>query len=344
MGWSGELVDLRSDTVTKPSPGMRAAMAEAEVGEDVYGEDPTVNALLAEVKELLGFSGALFMPSGIMANQIAVRLLVQPGQELVCDSEAHLVSHEGAGLAWHGGIQTRTVFAERGLIEPGDLRKVLRVGNPYTVGTTAVALEQTHNRGGGSVYPLDTLRRIRAAAAEVGAAVHIDGARIWNAHIANGVPLAEYGALADTMSVSFSKALGAPIGSVLLADADRIDTARWLRQRLGGGMHQSGLLAAAARYALAHHLPSIAADHANAALLAERLAGAGCRVRPVETNIVLLDVPGAPELAARAAEHGVLVSAFGPELIRLVTHRDVRRRACERAAEVLLAAGAAGPE
>jgi threonine aldolase len=270
-----------------------------------------------------------------MANHIGLRLLVGPGQELIADADAHILAHEDAGLAWHGGVQTRTTLTPNGLLTPDDISRLIRPHSPHTLGTTAIELENTHNRGGGSVYGIEHLRAIRALADEHGVAVHIDGARLWNAHVATGTPLREYGAIADTLSVCLSKGLGAPVGSVLLLNRDRRAEAVLMRHRLGGGWRQAGLLAAAGIYALDHHVARLAEDHANARLLATNLHGAGLAARTPETNIVLVDVPDAPALAARAAEHDVRISAFGPRLLRLVTHLDVTEKDCLRAAEVL---------
>lgn len=325
-------IDLRSDTVTKPTPGMRAAMLDAEVGDDVYGEDPTVRALEERTAELFGFHAALFVPTGVMANHIGVRLQVGPGEELVCDADAHIVAHEDGGLGWHGGIQSRTTLSERGLLDPEDLRRLIRPRSPHTVGTKAVAVENTHNRGGGAVYPLETLLAIREVVEEAGIGLHQDGARIWNAHVATGVPLIEYASVAETMSVCLSKGLGAPIGSVLLLDPEQVAEARIMRHRLGGGWRQAGMLAAAGLYALDHHIERLAEDHVNARLLATGLREAGYAAREPETNIVLVDVPDAPAFAAALAERGVLAGAFGPKVLRMVTHLDVSEKDC---AEVL---------
>ncbi|MEU6309518.1 GntG family PLP-dependent aldolase [Streptomyces sp. NPDC047014] len=329
--------DLRSDTVTRPGPGMRAAMAAAEVGDDLFGEDPTVRALEERLAGLFGFDGALFTPSGVMANQIALQLLVGPGQELVCDAEAHVLAHEEGSPARYGGIQTRTVAAERGVITPALLAGVVRRGNPYTLGTRAVEVEQTHTRAGGTVHPLETLRAVRELTAELGLAVHMDGARIWNAMAATGTSARQYGENADTLSVCLSKGLGAPVGSVLLLPAEHLTRGRKLRHGLGGGMRQSGILAAAGLYALEHHTERIAEDHDHARLLAAGLREAGFAVRPPETNIVLVEVPRADEVVARAAQEGVRVTAPGPGTVRLVTHLDVGREACRRAVGVLAA-------
>lgn len=343
-GWqSGPVIDLRSDTVTRPTPAMRAAMADAEVGDDVYGEDPTVRALEDRVAGLFGGRHAgLFTPTGVMANQIAVRLSVGPGEELVLDADAHIVAHEDGAAAWHGGIQTRTALSPRGLLEPADVARLMRVGDLYTVGTRAVAVEQTHNRGGGAVYPLAQLAAIRELTAAADVALHCDGARIWHAHVATGTPFDEYGALFDTLSVCLSKGLGAPAGSVVLLPAERLPEARRMRHRMGGAMRQAGILAAGGLYALDHHIDRLAQDHAHAASIADRLTDAGLDVVRPETNLVLVLLPephpDAATVAARCRESGVLVSAFGPRVVRLVTHLDVDAAACAKAADAVVQA------
>jgi threonine aldolase len=338
-----DLIDLRSDTVTRPSTEMRAAMAAADVGDDVYGEDPTINRLEERVADMLGLAAALFVPSGTMGNQIALRLLVPPGDELVCDADAHVVSYEGGGAAQHGGIQTRTVVAGRGLLSRELVEPQLRPEGFHTVPTRAVAVEQTHNRGGGAVYPLEVLKDLRALTASYDVLLHCDGARLWNAHIASGVALTGYGALFDTMSVCLSKGLGAPVGSlVVMRDADMVTEARAIRRRLGGGMRQAGVLAAAGEFALTHHLERLAADHARARRLAEAVGGVAdglVDVAAVETNIVVVELAGTPldsaAVAANCRADGVLVSAFGPRRVRLVTHLDVDDPGIDRAIEVI---------
>src|ERR671929_810427 len=297
-----QLIDLRSDTVTAPTPGMRDAMANAEVGDDVYGEDPTVNALESYVAELLGHEAGLYCPSGSMANMLGVRVVVPAGRELLCDSLAHVVRAELGGHAVLGQVTTRTWAAPRGKLDAAAaLAMAVPDGGPYLVSTAAFAVENTHNFGGGTVQPIEELRALRAGADEMGIAVHLAGARLWNAHVATGIPLAEYGALADTVSVCLSKGLGAPVGSVLVGSADRIAAARVWRKRYGGGMRQVGILAAAGRYAIDHHVARLADDHARA----RRLADAVASVRPelvdldaVETNIVVLDLNAAGLAAA----------------------------------------------
>ncbi len=323
-------VDLRSDTVTRPTAGMRAAMAAADVGDDVLGEDPSVRRLEELVAGLFGREAALFVPTGTMGNQIAIRLVVPPAGELLLDADAHVVTYEGGGAAQHGGIQTRTLAGTRGLLDPGVVAEQLRPAGFSMVPTAAVAVEQTHNRGGGAVYPLATLEALRAATVDRGVALHCDGARIWNAHAATGTPLPAYGVLFDTLSVCFSKGLGAPVGSAVVGDAAAMAEARVLRRRLGGGWRQAGVLAAAASYAVEHHVGRLAEDHARARRLAEVCAGVAPDVvdpAQVETNVVPLDLSkhplDAPALVRALAERGVLAGLVGPARVRLVLHLDV---------------------
>jgi threonine aldolase len=328
-----EPVDLRSDTVTRPTPAMRRAMAEAEVGDDVYVEDPTVNALEEQVAGLFGHEAALFVPSGTMGNQIAMRLLCEPGQEVLCDADAHVVTYEMGAAAAVFGISTRTVVSAGGRLDAGQLIEQVRPrDNWHLTGTAAIAVENTHNRGGGLVQPLAELRKLWEWSRGSGVAVHLDGARVFNAAVAAGVDLATYGRLADTASVCLSKGLGAPVGSVLVGSAERVAAARIWRKRLGGGMRQVGVLAAAGRYALDHHLERLAEDHEHAQLLAKRL---GVDPASVETNMVVLDDVAAPAVAEAAKARGVLVSQVSARRIRLVTHLDVDRAGVERAADVL---------
>ncbi|MGY1687972.1 threonine aldolase family protein [Geodermatophilus sp. SYSU D00867] len=327
------MIDLRSDTVTKPTPGMRRAMAEAEVGDDVYGEDPAITALEERVADLFGHEAALFVPSGTMGNQIGMRLVCEPGQEVLCDADAHVVTYEMGAAAAVFGISTRTVVSSGGLLDAGALIDQVRPrGDWHLTATAAVAVENTHNRGGGRVQPLAELERLFAWSRDAGVAVHLDGARIWNASVAAGTDLATYGRLADTASVCLSKGLGAPVGSVLVASAERIAAARLWRKRLGGGMRQAGVLAAAGLYALDHHLARLAEDHEHARLLAKRL---GVDPATVETNMVVVDDVPAPVVAEAAKARGVLVSQVSPRRIRLVTHLDVDRAAVDRAGDVL---------
>lgn len=330
------IVDLRSDTVTRPGQAMLAAMMHAEVGDDVYGEDPTVAALEAEAAELLGHEAAVFTPTGSMANQIALQLLVPRGDELLCDEKAHVANYEVGAAAALGGISTRTWNAPGGRLDVALIEPMINPPNPYVTTTRAVAVEHTHNIGGGTVQPLDELRALRALADAHDLALHLDGARIWNAHVATGVPLDEYGRLFDTVSVCLSKGLGAPIGSLLITDAERARRGRVIRKRLGGGMRQVGHLAAAGRFALANNIGRLVEDHARARRLAEALGPHGvCDAAQVETNVVLLRVPRIAAVAEAAAEQGVRISVLGPDWGRLLTHLDVDDAGIEHAIKVL---------
>lgn len=329
------MIDLRSDTLTRPTEAMRRAMARAEVGDDVYGEDPTVLALEERVAELFGHEAALFMPTGSMANVLAVRALVQPGQEVICEASAHIARAELGAHAAYSGITMRTWFHPRGQVDLAMLRQMHAPDlGPFFVRTAAISVECTHNFAGGAVLPIEDLRDLRELATAAGSSVHMDGARIWNAHVATGTPLAEYGAVADVMAVCLSKGLGAPVGSLTLGSADVIAEARVWRKRMGGGMRQVGILAAAGLHALDHHLERLADDHAHARLLAE-----ACGVDPegVDTNIVVVPRTDAADFVVRAAEAGVRVSMVGPTTVRLVTHLDVTREDAEKAAAALSA-------
>ncbi|WP_347177405.1 GntG family PLP-dependent aldolase [Glycomyces sp. L485] len=330
------MVDLRSDTVTRPGQAMLEAMANAEVGDDVYGEDPTVNALEVEVAELFGHEAAVFTPTGSMANQIALQLLVPRGDELLCDSMAHVVNFEVGAAAALGGISTRTWTAPNGRLDVSLVEPMINRPNPYVTTTRAVAVENTHNIGGGTVQPLAELKALRELADAYGLALHLDGARVWNAHAATGVPLREYGRLFDTVSVCLSKGLGAPVGSLLITDAERAERGRVVRKRLGGGMRQVGYLAAAGRYAIANNITRLAEDHARARRLAEALEPYGiCDASQVETNVILLRTPEIGKIAAAAAEQGVRISALASDWGRLLTHLDVDDAGIEHAVKVL---------
>jgi threonine aldolase len=327
------VIDLRSDTVTRPTPEMRAAIAIAEVGDDVLGDDPTVRALEERTAALLGKEAALFTPSGTMANQLAIGVLCGPGDELICERGSHVVNYEGGAISALWGAQSCVLDGTRGLFTTAQLRSVLRPpghhADPHAPRQKVLAVEDTHNRGGGSVWPIAQLEAVTGEAREAGLAVHLDGARLWNAHVASGVPLQRLAAVADTVSVCLSKGLGAPAGSLVATTAARMPTLRRLRKRLGGGMRQSGLLAAAGLHALGHHVARLAEDHANARRLAEALAaipGLSIDLGGVETNIVLVDVAlrgGAAALVEAARAEGVLFFAVGPSRVRLVLHLDV---------------------
>jgi threonine aldolase len=335
------VIDLRSDTVTKPSEAMRLAMAEAPVGDDVYAEDPSVQALEHQVATLLGHEAGLFCASGSLANVLGVRLLVEPGQEVVCDVTAHIARAEMGAHAALNGLTMRTFPSVRGRLDAGQVAAIVAPdAGPYLVSTAAVAVENTHNFGGGTIQPYDELVAVAELCRTAGMGYHLDGARLWNAHVATRVDLASYGRLFDTVSVCFSKGLGAPIGSALVSSADNIARARVWRKRMGAGWRQAGILAAGAAYALDHHLARLTDDHraavAFATAVAERAPGA---VDPgsVETNIVVLDtadVPAGP-IAAEAAVRGVLVSALGAHMVRAVTHLDVTTDQCHDAGDIV---------
>ena len=336
-------IDLRSDTVTRPSQAMREAMAQSPVGDDVYGDDPTVNSLEERVAHMFGKEAGVFTPTGSLANQLAIRMLVAPGEELLAESNSHIVRAELGAAAVFSGITTRTWPAQNGLLVAKDALDLARPNSgPYLVSTTAIAVENTHNFGGGTVQPIDEIRALRKGADELGLALHLDGARIWNAHIASGVAFDEYGKYFDTVSVCLSKGLGAPIGSIMLGDKERVSKARVWRKRYGAGMRQVGLLAGAAHYALDNNLARLSQDHRRAKEIAVAIAAVDkSYVDPnlVETNIVGLDLAAAPftaaEFAARCREAGLWISALGPKYARLVTHLDFDDEQCTRAIEIL---------
>ena len=334
------MIDLRSDTLTRPTAGMRAALAAAEVGDDVYGEDPALNAFQQRVAALLGHEAGLFTPSGSMANLLGVWALVPPGQEVVCDIRAHIARAElGAHAALHG-ITMRTWDSADGVTDAATIGAIIAPdAGPYLVSTAAVAIENTHNFGGGTVQPLETLTGISQLCRDAGVRLHLDGARLWNAHVATGEPLDAYGRLFDTVSVCFSKGLGAPVGSMLVGSAELIARARVQRKRLGGGMRQAGVLAAAAEYALDHQLERLADDHRAARAFAAEVARAvpgSLDPETVQTNIVVVDTGSRPaaEVAAEAAAAGVLLSVVGRRTLRAVTHLDVTLDECAAAGRI----------
>lgn len=327
------MIDLRSDTLTTPTDSMRAAMVSAEVGDDVYGEDPTTRVLEERVAELFGHEAALFTPTGSLANVLAVRSLVGVGEEVLCEASAHIARAE---LGAHGavtGLTMRTWTHHRGQIDLAAIDAMFAPEmGPFFVQTAAVSVENTHNFAGGAVLPLADLQALRAWAAPTGTKIHLDGARIWNAHVATGTPLSAYGDVADVLAVCLSKGLGAPVGSLMVGSRDAIADARIWRKRLGGGMRQTGILAAAGLHALDHHVERLADDHAHARLLAE-----ACGLDPatVDTNIVVVPRTDAGDFVAAAGEAGVRISAVGPRAVRIVTHLDVSRQDVEKAAAIL---------
>jgi len=342
MTESGPPIDLRSDTVTRPTPAMRAAIAAAPVGDDQFGEDPTINLLQERLAALLGKEAALWMPTGTMANQTALRVLTRPGDDVIVSRESHAVWHETGASAANSGVQFTEVGAG-GVFTAVDFLAARKPRGHVTYPpTTLVEIENTHNRAGGVIFPQDEAVRICAAAREHGVASYLDGARLWNTAVASGRPLAELGAPFDLLSVALSKGLGAPGGSVLAGSRELIQRAVRYRRMFGGAMRQVGIFAAAGLYALDHNLERLAEDHANAHRMARRLAASRrvvLSLATVQTNILVFEVtaeaPDAAAVVTRARERGVLIFAFGPRKIRAVTHLDVSREQCERAAEIL---------
>jgi threonine aldolase len=338
------MIELRSDTFTRPTPAMRRAMASAEVGDDVWGEDPTIKRLEAAVAERLGHEAALFVPSGTMGNQICLRLAAPPGTECLANEDNHILWYEAAAAPVLSGVQLHPVAGPRGALAPAAARARVRSAR-YGVPTSAIAVEQTHNRAGGAVQPLEHLEGLSALAAEAGLHLHCDGARIWNASVASGVSLERYGALFDSLSVCFSKALGAPVGSAVVGSRELVGRAREVRHLYGGAMRQAGVLAAAALVALEEMVDRLAEDHARARALAGTVAAAvpgSVELAAVQTNMVLLDAGAfgtdGPGLVERLADQGVLAADTDPGRVRLVFSYEVTEEETERAAKAVVAA------
>ena len=337
-----QVVDLRSDTVTKPTPEMRRAMAEAEAGDDVFGEDPTVNRLEALAAERLGKEAGLFVVSGTMGNQASLMAQTQRGDEVILDESSHIFNYEVAALVVLSAVQPRTLRGHYGILDPEDIRRAIRPPNIHAPRNTLIAVESSHNRGGGTCYPLEALREIRRIATANGMAVHLDGARIFNASIATGAPVRELAAQADSVTFCLSKGLGAPVGSVVVGTRAFIDRARRARKMFGGGMRQAGILAAAGVVALETMVDRLREDHENTRILAEGLAslpGIVIDLARVQTNIVIFIVKrkdlDAPGLIVKLAEHGIKAFAITPDSIRMVTHKDVNRAGILRTLDVL---------
>jgi threonine aldolase len=346
----GDWIDLRSDTVTRPTAAMRRAMAGAEVGDDVYGEDPTINRLEQRAAEILGKEAGLFVPSGTMGNTIAVKLHTHHGQEVICEARSHILDYELAMLAWFSGCVPRPVRAEDGILRWEAVRREIRLNRPNMAPTGLIEIENTHNMSGGAVMPVEVTNEICDGVHDLGLRVHLDGARIFNAATFLGRNVAELAAKADTVMFCLSKGLGAPVGSLLVGAAEAMARARLYRKRLGGGMRQAGVLAAAGLIALEEMPKRLGEDHRNARFLADalsRIPGISVTHR-VETNIVIFDVSGtglgAAEFSARLKERGVLINGINATQMRLVTHYDADRQACDRALAVIeeVASGARG--
>jgi threonine aldolase len=334
------IIDLRSDTLTKPTPAMRQAMANAPVGDDVFGEDPTVNKLQQRVAELCGKEAALFVPSGTMSNQIAINAHTQPGDEVICDYNCHIFNYEGGGPALLSGVQIHPLWGERGIISAKQIKAVIRPEDHHFAQTKLIELENTHNRGGGSIFPLEEIKRIRALADEHQLVMHLDGARLWNAHVATGISMADWCAPFESISLCFSKGLGAPVGSMLVGSEAFIDRAHRYRKIYGGGMRQVGVIASAALYALDHHIKRLQEDHNRAHRLGEKLSELGATVDfdATQTNIVIADFAAlgrsSAEINSELQKNGVLGIAFSPTRIRFVTHLDVDDKAIHQAESI----------
>jgi threonine aldolase len=334
-------IDLRSDTVTRPSKAMLDAMMAAEVGDDVYGEDPTVNALQDKVSGLFGKEAALFVPSGTMGNQVSIKTHTEPGDEIIVEEDAHVFVYETAGPSLLSGVQMKTLRGSRGLFTPEQVRDAVRPAAYYMPKTKLICLENTHGRSAGAVLPLEGIRAVSEFARAEGIRMHLDGARIWNAAVASGHSLKEYARHFDTLSVCFSKGLGAPVGSMILGDRAFIEKARRYRKVFGGGMRQSGILAAAARYAVEHNIERLAEDHRNARWFAESIAGLKdleIDMASIQTNMVIADVAKSGKSQEEAlrllAERGVLLTSERRTSIRAVTHLNVSKGDVERASSV----------
>lgn len=342
---SQKIIDLRSDTVTKPSPAMRQAMAEAEVGDDVFGEDPTVNRLQEKVASLLGKEAALFVPSGVMANQLAIKIHTQPGDEIIVESDSHIFNYETAAPAIISHVQIATIPGRRGVLRVDDLMPAIRSSAYYMPRTSLICLENTHNKAGGTIYPLEEIQRISRFAKERRIALHLDGARIWNASVATGILPKEYAAHVDTVSVCFSKGLGAPVGSALAGSKEMMEKARKYRKILGGGMRQAGILAAGALYALEHNIERLREDHEKAKVFAREVStipGFEVDVEAVQSNIVMIEVAKTGNTPAQLLEtlrsRGVLLTEMSRTAIRAVMHMDVTMEEVQEAAAVMKSA------
>jgi threonine aldolase len=332
------IVDLRSDTVTRPTPGMKEAMMNAKVGDDVFGEDETVNELEKKAARIFGMEAGIFCPSGTMTNQVAIKCFTQPLDELIADQTAHVYRYEGGGIAFNSGVSTRLLNGQRGILTAAMIEPEINAENVHYPRTSLVVLENTVNRGGGNCYTLEQIKPIAALCKAKGLKLHLDGARVFNALTKTGDNAADYGKYFDGISVCLSKGLGAPLGSVFLANKETIKYARRVRKVLGGGMRQAGFLAAAGIYALDHHVQRLGIDHAHAQIIADELANCNwvSNVMPVETNIILFDtVEPAPEAVKKLSEHGIKALPTTSHRIRFVLHLDVHPEQVEYVVKVL---------
>ncbi|MEJ2627425.1 MAG: low-specificity L-threonine aldolase [bacterium] len=335
-------IDLRSDTFTKPSAEMREAMKNAEVGDDVFGEDPTVNRLQEEVAGLLGKETGLFVASGTMGNQVALNSLTQPGQEVILEENAHIFYYEAGAPSLLSGVQLRTIPGKDGILTDQSIEKAIRPPNVHFPPTSLICLENTHNRAGGKIYPLPEIKKIHTLAKKHGLKMHLDGARLWNASVATGISLKEYAHYFDSINVCFSKGLGAPVGSMLLGSKEIMKTAHRYRKIYGGGMRQAGIIAAGALYAVNNNIERLSQDHDNAKKLAQgfnSVPGFSVNMNNVETNIVMVDVDKnhftADQVVARLKKHNILILAVGPQRLRAVTHLDVNSTDIKTAVDII---------
>lgn len=336
------IIDLRSDTFTLPSPEMREAMAKSEVGDDVFGEDPTINRLQDKICELTGKEAALFMSSGTQANQVSINAHTQPGDEVICDSRSHIFNYESGSPGMLSGVQLHPIMGEYGILDPEQVQRAIRPGDDHFPQTRLITLENTHNRWGGAIYPVEDIKEIRDIAREHNLKMHLDGARLWNASVATGTSIKEYSSFFDSVSLCFSKGLGAPIGSVIAGTKDFIKRAHYYRKAYGGGMRQAGILAAAALYAMEHNIERLAEDHSRARILAEAInamPGFVVNLRTVQSNIVIIDTSlaerPAPELIEALNDQGLKMIAFSPTRIRAVTHMHITDNDIERAIYII---------
>jgi len=337
-----KMIDLRSDTVTRPSPAMREAMAKADVGDDVFGEDPTVNRLQETVAGILGKEAALYVPSGSMGNQICIKTHTQPGDEVIAEAGAHVFNYETAGAAFLSNVQVHTIHGVHGQMALRDIKRAVRPSLYYMPRTRLICLENTHNRAGGTIYPIDGIREISGFAKNTGLRMHLDGARLWNASVATGISPKEYASHFDSVSVCLSKGLGAPVGSVIAGTRSFIEEARHFRKLFGGGMRQAGILAAAGLYALEHNVERLKEDHAKASLLADALSqipGFAIDMASVQTNIIIMDVEKTgldpEEIQMRLRQRNILLSLGNYMGLRAVTHMDVSTEQVKEAAAVI---------
>jgi threonine aldolase len=333
------IIDFRSDTVTKPTPAMLNAMMNAKVGDDVFGEDPSINALERLAADMFGVEAGLFCPSGTMTNQIAIKCHTQPGDEVICDESAHVYQYEGGGIAFNSSASVKLLYGDRGRINAEQVKAAINPDDNHKSRTSLVCLENTSNRGGGSCYELSEIRKIKEACSEYKLALHLDGARLWNAMIAKNETPKLYGEVFDSISICLSKGLGCPAGSVLVAKKDFIHKARRVRKVLGGGMRQAGYFAAAGIYALENHTERLREDHEHAKQIAETLANSAIakKVLPIETNIIIFETAGpiAITIVGKLHQHGILCYATAPDRIRFVLHLDITKQMVSKAIEII---------